>query len=118
MRRASKQNAGRIGNHELCTHASCALVLRFRRTHQNHQRGWQNHCAMRRRLRLGSLLLRTSQLAPATIRNNNRSDHHRKISKAIVDLSRRQADQNLSKQTGLDWALFIVGRIGLSVASR
>src|SRR5206468_9972662 len=51
-----------------------------------------------RDLRFGSLLLRTSQLAPTVVRNNNRPNCRRKITKAIVDLSRWQADQDLSNR--------------------
>src|SRR5260370_41275965 len=50
-------------------------------------------------LRFGALLLRASQLATAIARNHNRQDYRRKIGAEIVDLSRWQADQNLSNRT-------------------
>jgi L,D-transpeptidase catalytic domain len=58
----------------------------------------ENHRGIGHRVRFRALLLCTSQLASATGGNNNRSDRRGKIGEKIVDLSRRQPDQDLSNR--------------------
>src|SRR5207249_10848932 len=72
--------------------------LRFGQAVETSQCEAQDCNRIYRDLRFGSLLLRTSQLASAVVRNNNRPTCRRKITKEIVDLSRGQADQNLSNR--------------------
>src|SRR5439155_11960161 len=57
--------------------------------------GSKNHPAIYRHLCAGHLSLRPPQLASVVRRNDNRSDRRRKNSEKIVDLSRRQADQDV-----------------------